>query len=192
MQSDNDVCDDQLVALTWEDESADTTSSSGSKSPPRRTNRFAKTANFHMVAHTEAQCERRGRIYGSKGEISYDSKSIRVYNFASDEVQVHHPAQQGGGHGGGDEGLIKQFILAVDAVKNGKMSVLKAQKIFIGCTLENIIQSHAVVFAAEEARLAKKVVDWQGWWQERVEKRMFERKGWDIVDRAAVESVKSV
>ena len=40
--------------------------------------RGAKIATFHMVAQTEKQCERRGRVYGSRGEIEYDGTMIRV------------------------------------------------------------------------------------------------------------------
>lgn len=184
-ESDNDVLDDQVVTLTWED--ADTAPSNCHKdkcsAKPARTapRRLAKTATFHMIAHTEAQCERRGRIYGSKGEITYDSKMIRVYNFATGCSQIYNPKQGAGGHGGGDDGLTTQFILAVEAVKFGKMSVIEAQKRYIGCQLVDIIKSHAFVFAAEEARLQRKVVDWTSWWREIVEKNLLERRGWDII-----------
>ncbi|KAL1607140.1 hypothetical protein SLS59_002844 [Nothophoma quercina] len=90
-ESDNDVCDDQVVTLTWDDDGSDTS-------------RSAKTALFHMIAHTEKQCERRGRIYGTKGEIEYDSTTITIYDFASGKTVSHKPHFAGGGHGGGDAG----------------------------------------------------------------------------------------
>lgn len=170
-ESDNDVCDDQTVTLTWDDASS---ASEGH-------NHFAKTATFHMIAQTEAQCERRGRIYGTTGEISYDSKTIRVFDFATDKAKVHYPAQPGGGHGGGDAGLARQFIQAVEAVKNGGWSPVRAQKRFIGATLEEIVRSHAAVFAAEEARREKKVVNWQEWWDREVRSRMQRAGGWEVV-----------
>ncbi|KAH0090901.1 hypothetical protein KCU84_g8173, partial [Aureobasidium melanogenum] len=67
-------------------------------------------------------------------------------------------------HGGGDYGLATQFLKAIDAVKSKKMSIEEAQTQHLGCTLEEVIRSHALVFAAEEARLEKKVIDWQHYW----------------------------
>ncbi|CAF9942344.1 MAG: hypothetical protein HETSPECPRED_005945, partial [Heterodermia speciosa] len=93
-ESDNDVCDDQLVTITWDDDPL-----------PSATPRSAKTASFHMTAFTEAQCVRRGRVYGTRGEISYDSQVIEVYTFASRTKKTYYPKQMGGGHGGGDAGL---------------------------------------------------------------------------------------
>jgi len=164
----NDVCDDQFVTLTWADEAPSSTIHNKDGHNSSEIRRFAKTATFHMIAQTEAQCERRGRIYGTEGEISYDSHTIRVFNFATGATQTLHPPQRGGGHGGGDDGLAIQFIKAVDAVKNGGMQVEEAQKTHVGCTLEEVVRSHAVVFAAEEARVQEKVVQWKPWWEEQL------------------------
>ncbi|KAL8946279.1 MAG: hypothetical protein Q9222_007302 [Ikaeria aurantiellina] len=167
-ECDNDVCDDQTVMIEWED-----------NPPPRSEHlamverlrgRGAKTATFHMIAQTERQCERRGRVYGSKGEIEYDSKMIRVFDFATSKAKVHHPHQAGGGHGGGDEGLTQHFVHAIEAVEEGRMTVEQAQKDYIGCTLEDVVRSHAIVFAAEEARKGKKIVSWADWWYTKVER----------------------
>ena len=166
-ESDNDVCDDQIVTMTWDEDPL----------PPaeridpstRFKGRGAKTASFHMVAFTEKQCERRGRIYGTKGEIEYDSKIIRVYDFASGHKQLHSPHQAGGGHGGGDDGLAQQYVKAIEAVKNGSLGVEEAQTLHIGCTLEETFRSHAVVFAAEESRKEGRVVAWADWWRVKVQ-----------------------
>ncbi|KAK5290547.1 hypothetical protein LTR16_002543 [Cryomyces antarcticus] len=170
-ESDNDVCDDQFVTITWEDDAL----SGHEVNANNLKGRGAKTATFHMMAYTEKQCERRGRIYGTKGEIEYDSKTISVYDFASGRTKTQHPRQPDGGHGGGDDGLARQFVAAVDAVKNHGVSVEEAQKTYVGCTLEEIIRSHAMVFAAEDARKGRKVVDWQEWWQRRVEAELQRR-----------------
>lgn len=167
-ESDNDVCDDQVVTITWNDDPY--TSYPDDTMESRMKGRGAKIATFHMVASTEKQCERRGRIYGTRGEIEYDSRTIRVFDFATNKARVHHPQQRGGGHGGGDAGLAQQFVKAIQAVKRGEMTVAEAQSTHIGCTLEEIIRSHAMVFAAEEARKGKKVVDWADWWNVNVEK----------------------
>ncbi|KAL8914953.1 MAG: hypothetical protein Q9171_000580 [Xanthocarpia ochracea] len=165
-ESDNDVCDDQIVTISWDDDPLP--HDKHMSMTERLRGRGAKTATFHMIAQTEKQCERRGRVYGSKGELEYDSKMIRVHDFATSKAQVHSPHQPGGGHGGGDEGLTRQFILAMEAVERNRSRREDAQRDHIGCTLEDIIRSHAMVFAAEEARRNRKVIDWGAWWQENV------------------------
>ena len=166
-ESDNDVCDDQVVTITWEDEPLP--HDDKKDVADRSRGRGAKTAIFHMTAFTEKTCERRGRVYGSKGEIEYDSTTIKVYDFNTQKTQAYYPEQRGGGHGGGDDGLAEQFVNAVDAVKNHGQTAEDAQKLYIGCTLKEVIQSHAMVFAAEEARKEKKVLDWKKWWKVHVE-----------------------
>ncbi|KAK5169924.1 uncharacterized protein LTR77_005902 [Saxophila tyrrhenica] len=154
-ESDNDVCDDQFVTFEWDDD-------------PQH-GRTAKTANFHMIAQSLAQCERRGWIYGTKGEIHYDSSRITLNDFENDSTRSFTPeVPKNSHHGGGDDGLTQQFVKAVAAVKNGKMNVSKAQTEFLGVTIEECVRSHAAVFAAEEARLQKRVVEWGEWWEKNV------------------------
>jgi hypothetical protein len=159
------------VTITWEDDPL----SKDEQGRPELKTRGEKTAQFHMVAFTEKQCERRGRIYGSKGEIEYDSSTIHVHDFSTGHTEVHKPHQAGGGHGGGDEGLVRQFLMAVNAVDNEAMPAATAQREFLGCDLEEAFRSHAVVFAAEEARTERRVVDWKSWWGERVEGQLHKR-----------------
>ncbi|KAF2797384.1 streptomycin biosynthesis protein StrI [Melanomma pulvis-pyrius CBS 109.77] len=171
-EADNDVCDDQCVTITWDDDplikdGGSTRSLQG---------RGAKTAQFHMVAFTEKICERRGRIYGTKGEIEYDSATIKVHSFATGYTKVHKPHIAQGGHGGGDEGLARQFLMAVEAVDSRGMSAAEAQREFLGCDLDEAFRSHAVVFAAEEARKERKVVDWKTWWDGQVEPQLHQRQ----------------
>ncbi len=165
-EADNDVCDDQCVTITWED---DPVAAGAGGTAPSLKGRGAKTAQFHMVAFTEKMCERRGTVYGTKGELSYDSATIHVHDFATGCTTVHRPHAARGGHGGGDEGLVRQFLRAVDAVDSGRMGAADAQQTFLGCDVDEAFRSHAVVFAAEEARTGRKVVDWGKWWGERVE-----------------------
>ncbi|CAI6339994.1 unnamed protein product [Periconia digitata] len=161
-ESDNDVCDDQHVTIQWDAEE-------GGGGGGGRT---AKTAQFHMVAFTQNICARRGRIYGSLAEIEYDADTIRVHDFRSGQTTVHSPHVEKGGHGGGDTGLARQFLLAVDAVEHGGVEAGDAQRRFLGCDLDEVLRSHAAVFAAEEARVGRKVVEWATWWGERVESRL--------------------
>ncbi|KAA8646294.1 hypothetical protein EYZ11_007713 [Aspergillus tanneri] len=167
--SDNNVCDDQIVTITWDDEPSTSFSSASSASSPSL--RTAKTATFHMIAPTEKQCERRGRIYGTQGEISYDSRTITVFSFTtrtSTTIEVPRQPEEEKSHGGGDYGLARSFVRAVDAVENAGWEVSRAQRHFVGCTLEEAVRSHAVVFAAEEARREEKVVRWKEWWEDKV------------------------
>lgn len=158
-EADNDVVDDQVVTVSWDDEVG-------------HPHRLAKTALFHMIAPTEKQCERRGRVYGTLGEIEYDSHRISIYDFATAETTVHDvpkpPPERAESHGGGDYGLAGQYVAAVEAVVNEGMDIETAQARFVGCTLEEAVRSHAVVFAAEEARREERVVRWGDWWEEKL------------------------
>ncbi|KAL1610338.1 hypothetical protein SLS60_002004 [Paraconiothyrium brasiliense] len=167
-EADNDVCDDQCVTITWEDDPL----LSENDGRPNLKGRGAKTAQFHMVAFTEKICERRGRIYGTKGEIEYDSTTIKVHDFLTGETKTHKPHLAAGGHGGGDEGLARQFLMAVEAVDSRRMSAANAQREYLGCDLEEAFRSHAMVFAAEDARTKRQVVDWKKWWAEQVEAQL--------------------
>ncbi|KAF9889008.1 hypothetical protein FE257_007985 [Aspergillus nanangensis] len=167
-ESDNSVCDDQVVTITWDDEEQESPGGQGQEEDERNL-RPAKTAVFHMIAPTEKQCERRGRVYGTHGELSYDSRTITIYSFATRTSRVvevpRQPPEEERSHGGGDYGLARSFVRAVDAVENGAMGVEEAQRGFVGCTLEEAVRSHAVVFAAEEARREERVVRWKEWWE---------------------------
>ena len=157
-ESDNDVCDEQIVTMSWE---ADPDAERG-----------PKTAILHMTYPTQAQCQRRGRVYGELGEITYDSNVITVHKFANGETRTHVIPKQAPevekSHGGGDWGLASAFVDAVDASERAIVSVEEAQKRFIGADLDEMIRSHAVVFAAEEARIAKSVIDFPRWWKSKL------------------------
>ena len=165
-ESDNDVNDNQVVTMTWENDPLPPNLEDREKA---LSGRGAKTAIFHMVAHSTKICERYSHIYGSSGQIYADSSIITVEDFTTGAKKIHRPHIAEGGHGGGDGGLARQFILAVDAVKNQAARVENAQKEHLGCSLEEVIRSHAMVFAAEEARKGKVVLDFPEWWKRRVE-----------------------
>lgn len=46
------------------------------------------------------------------------------------------------------------------------MGVQEAQEAYVGAGVEEIVRSHAVVFAAEAARVNQEAVRWEGWWGE--------------------------
>jgi hypothetical protein len=168
-EADNDVCDEQVVTITWDN---DPITGLGEDDNQSLAGRGAKTAIFHMVAFTKKICDRYSIIYGTDGEIHADSASIVVENFSNGEKKTYYPHLAGGGHGGGDGGLTRQFVLAVDRVKNHGEDVAVAQNAYVGCTLEEVIRSHAMVFAAEEARKNKVLLDFPSWWAREVESRL--------------------
>lgn len=179
-ESDNDVADEQVVTITWDDDPLPCASSTGGTTTIRPMadglgSRGAKQATFHMVAQTKRQCERFTRIYGVDGEVYADSYTITVEDFNTGKTTSHTPRLESMGHGGGDLGLARQFVEAIDLVKNKRhqgWTAEKAQKEVIRCTLDEVIRSHAMVFCAEEARLGKKVVDWADWWASEVEGKL--------------------
>lgn len=158
-ESDNNVCDDQVVTISWDEDDTSVPSRPG------------KTAILHMVANTEKECERRGRVYGSHGELTYDGRTITYFDFLTRKPTVIQVPRQSTkeekSHGGGDYGLARAFVSAVDAVENKGVAVAEAQIQFVGCTLEDAIRGHAMVFAAEEARREEKVVKWVDWWKQK-------------------------
>ncbi|KAJ3350918.1 hypothetical protein HDU83_009337 [Entophlyctis luteolus] len=131
---DNDVCDNQVVIIEFEG---------------------GRTATLTMVAFTEAVCQRVTRVHGTKGEIVGDMSTFTVFDFASqnkrkvDPKRIEADNQGLSGHGGGDVGLIQTFIEAVATNDQTKL----------GCDINDVFDSHRLVFAAEEARLTGKVVN---------------------------------
>lgn len=181
-ESDNDVADEQVVTITWDDDplppSSSTESEGMSPMADKLGSRGAKQATFHMVAQTKRQCERFTRIYGVNGEIYADSYTITVEDFNTGKTTTHTPHMESKGHGGGDLGLARQFVEAIDLVKNKRedgWTTDKAQKEVIRCTLDEVIRSHAMVFCAEEAKREKKIVDWAEWWASEVEGKLGEK-----------------
>lgn len=176
-ESDNDVADEQVVTITWDDDPLPASKDSKELDPmaDRMGSRGAKQATFHMVAQTTRQCERFTRIYGVNGEIYADSYNITVEDFGTGKKTTHTPHMESKGHGGGDLGLARQFVEAIDLVKNRRdegWTADRAQKEVIRCTLDETIRSHAMVFCAEEAKRERKVVDWAEWWGRQVEGKL--------------------
>jgi predicted dehydrogenase len=123
---DNDVVDHQVVALEFPG---------------------ATTATFTMTAFTEA-AHRRTQIFGTRGELSGDGESIRVYDFLTRSERLSTPATAGAmnageGHAGGDAGLMDAFTAAV-ATGNRELIMSGPRE---------SLASHLAVFAAERARL---------------------------------------
>lgn len=132
---DNDVVDHQVVNLE-----------------------FAQglTASFTMTAFTEA-APRQTRIFGSRGEIMGDGRRLRLVSFLTDKMQEIDTVQTAGmvvpsGHGGGDFGLMDAFIRAIET---GDAACIMSGP-------RETLESHCMVFAAETARLERRVVELGG------------------------------
>ncbi|KAF8511318.1 hypothetical protein JB92DRAFT_2791399 [Gautieria morchelliformis] len=131
-ESPNDVVDHQVVNIEFSDSS---------------------TASFTMVAFTEAICQRETRIHFTDGELIGDMTTFRTTDFRKQSSVTHTPQlEEGGGrHGGGDVGLIRAFVKAVG---NGNKETLGQ-----GTSVDDVLLSHLVVFAAEKSRREGTVVD---------------------------------
>ena len=168
-EADNDVCDNQTVTLSWDN---DPIAADCETSPQALTGRGSKIATLHMVAFTKKVCQRFTSIYGADGEIYADSNTITVQDFKTGEKKTHYPPVPLEGHGDADAGLARQFVLAIDRVKNHGENATDAQTQYLGCSLDDMIRSHALVFAAEEARKEKIVLDFPSWWERKVASRL--------------------
>lgn len=130
---DNDVVDHQVVNMEFEDTS---------------------TAAFTMTAFTgNLTGGRATQIHGTHGEIHGDSRYVKVFNYLTGETETFDTAQSGNtilsGHGGGDKGVMDSFTEAV----------MKGDQRLVDTSAENALASHRVVFAAERARLERRVVE---------------------------------
>ncbi len=133
--SDNNVVDHQVTILEFEN---------------------GVSATFNLSAFTHS-ISRTIKLMGSQGEIRGDMESNRIelYQFADDSMEVFDttPAKEGHvGHGGGDYGLMQEFIKDVDDTIHGKISgEIKTSAL-------QSAESHRMAFAAEHARVEEKVI----------------------------------
>ncbi len=130
---DNDVVDHQVVNMEFDDGS---------------------TAAFTMTAFTGKLTEgRKTQVHGTHGEIHGDSRYVRVHNYLTGQTEEYDTAQSGNtilsGHGGGDKGIMENFIAAV--ANNDQR--------LVDTSADNALASHQIVFAAERARLERRVVE---------------------------------
>ncbi|MEC0230281.1 Gfo/Idh/MocA family protein [Paenibacillus alba] len=134
---DNDVVDHQVVNLAFANE---------------------VTAAFTMSAFTN-DCSRTLKLMGTKGEIrgAMEKNEIEVIDFATGTAMQISLEIPGGhiGHGGGDFGLIRDFIKLVQQDSKGDGLTSAAQS----------VQSHLMAFAAERSRLDRKVVALKEFWE---------------------------
>jgi predicted dehydrogenase len=110
------------------------------------------TATFTMTGFTQnmARCL---RINGTKGDLLYDEDKELITHRIFGEGKVHQtkvkPAP--GGHGGGDDAVVRAWLKAV-ATRDTSGILTDARESF---------KTHRIVFAAEQARLEGRVVELQ-------------------------------
>jgi hypothetical protein len=127
-RSDNNVVDHQVVNIEFENK---------------------VTASFTMSAFTDGN--RRTRIMGTMVEMVGNFETISLSNFKDqiNKIVWVNKTEDVMGHGGGDFGLMKQFILAV---KTNDPTIF-------GSSIETSLESHLMAFAAEKSRLTKKIIE---------------------------------
>jgi len=127
----NDVLDHQVVSMEFEG---------------------GATANLTVNAFNKGG--RYIRIYGTEGELyaHMSDTQIRVYTFADNKVQMIPVMKTeesiNGGHGGGDEGIIKELHEYLSDTYTG----------FRAADITTSVKNHLIGFAAEQARHGKRVV----------------------------------
>lgn len=129
---DNNVCDHQATLIEFSN---------------------GVSATFNLSAFTNEIC-RTIKIMGTKGVIGAndDSGIIEVQKFRScafdeSEKTIYRAKQVDGGHNGGDTGLMKHFL---SALQDGSHDVSSSAR--------RSLQSHLMAFAAEESRLKHKTI----------------------------------
>ena len=118
---DNDVVDHQVVSMEFPS---------------------SATAVFTMTAFNEA-AQRSTRLFGTRGELSGDGHTIRVYDFLTRTGEVIDVEPGMDGHAGGDAGLMDAFTTAL--ATGDRTAILSGPR--------ESLASHLEVFAAERARL---------------------------------------
>jgi predicted dehydrogenase len=128
-RADNDVVDHQVVLMEFEND---------------------VTATFTMTGFTQGM-GRRLRVHGTEGELAFDEATITIKTFADGNVETITLAKEGGhnDHGGGDTRVFRNWLEALHRREPG----------LILATAQASLRSHAMVFAAEEARHTRQVVE---------------------------------
>ena len=109
------------------------------------------TAAFSMEGLT-SYGGRRTRIMGTRGDLVGDERRLDVYDFAERrryEWTVAEHGQSLGGHGGGDFGLVRDWVQAIS----------RRDESLLTSTLAASMESHLIGFAAERSRETGQSVD---------------------------------
>lgn len=110
------------------------------------------TCTFTMHGHSDRE-GRTMRWDGTKATLYGDFSegrpyTIRVVEHGSLREEVIHPSSDGSGHGGGDFGLMRDFVKALNGERTKHQTTARVS-----------LESHLLAFAAEEARKGGRVVE---------------------------------
>ncbi|MCC7519427.1 MAG: Gfo/Idh/MocA family oxidoreductase [Verrucomicrobiae bacterium] len=123
----NDVVDHQVVAMEF---------------------KGGITATFTMTAFTQTG-GRKIRLHGTEGEMEFFENRIVVRPFASGNTEEILVKEEEGGHGGGDDRVVRAWLRAIREKKAG----------LILTNAQESLRSHTVVFAAEKSRREGRTVE---------------------------------
>jgi predicted dehydrogenase len=130
-QCDNDVVDHQVASIVFEN---------------------GVTAAFTMCAFTK-DISRTLKLMGTKGGIraAMEQNEVEVIDFLNEKIEKIHieAIEDSKGHGGGDQGIMKEFVSLV--ANNNNKNVLTSADVSV--------QSHIMSFAAEQSRIENKVIN---------------------------------
>ena len=134
---DNDVVDHQVINMEFEG---------------------GVTCTFTMHGHSDIE-GRSMRWDGTRATLFgdfFDQQEIRICEHGSDKIEVIETSgltgNMGSGHGGGDEGIIRDFVSAMRGQTSPRQTTARVS-----------LESHLMCFAAEEARLTGQMMDMADW-----------------------------
>ena len=131
--SDNNVVDHQVVLLEFGDGLAASLTMQGASPVEGRTLRIDGL---------------RATLFGNEAR-----NEIELHDHRTGRYEVLRPGRAEGGHGGGDEGIMRAFV---GALRGGPQRMLTSAT--------TSLDSHLLAFAAEEARLTHRVIDTNEYW----------------------------
>jgi len=132
-RADNDVVDHQLVLLQFADG-------------------LTASLTMHGASLVEGRTLRidgmRATLFGNEARTQ-----LEVHDHLTGRVETLHPVLPPSGHGGGDAGVLHDFL---QTLQKGQRQVLTSAA--------DSLLSHLLAFAADEARLTKRVIDVDAYW----------------------------
>ncbi|MDI3548562.1 MAG: hypothetical protein PWR10_2214 [Halanaerobiales bacterium] len=116
--------------------------------------------NFALTAFSY-EINRTSKFFGTRGEIRADFEEglIEVYRFGQ-SGEKRKVTAAAGGHGGGDSGLMEQFIELLRGETRSESDGAGPGRF---TTIENSLESHLMAFAAEKARREGKISRLEDW-----------------------------
>lgn len=107
------------------------------------------TATFNLSAFTN-KVHRTLKIMGTEGELRADDSrnEVEIQRFDDNKKIIINPQVVSGGHGGGDHGIMEDFI---SLITNGSGMALT--------TADVSVESHIMAFAAEESRVSGRAIE---------------------------------